>query len=167
MKTEKPLYPNPEYIEELVRIVNQSPYPVHMHMRLKSIGLDTATIELKAGGCHLQPYGILHGGVIATLIDTATFWSVYMRIPENDGLVNIDLKLNYLTPVKDGMLRAEGTAIRSGRSISYAESKVLNEKEELVAHGTSTLLTLPGKGLKISHKKFIPESFMKIYEKQV
>jgi uncharacterized protein (TIGR00369 family) len=155
MKKGIPLHPNPAYMKELIDVVNRSPYPVHMRMKLTSIGLDTATIELNLGVCHLQPYGIVHGGVLATLIDTATFWSVYMRIPEGDGLVNVDLKLNYLLPVDQGILRAEGKAIRSGKSIGYAESKVFNEKEELVAHGTSTLLTLPGKGLKMRHQKFI------------
>ncbi len=148
--------PNPEYIRELLKIVNASPFPVHMKMRLASIGLDTAVIELQSDRCHLQPYGILHGGVLATLVDTATFWSVYMRISENAGLVNIDLKLNYLKPVEKGLLRAEGRALRSGKSISYAEASVFNETGERVAHGTSTLMVLPGKGIPLENKKFIP-----------
>jgi len=151
------LNPNPEYIRELIGIVNTSPFPDHMSMRLSAIELDKAVIELRTGPCHLQPYGIVHGGVLATLIDTATFWAVYMRIPEESGLVNIDLKLNYLRPVESGLLIAEGRAIRSGNSISYAETNVLNEKRELVAHGTSTLMTLPGKGLKLRSRKFLGE----------
>ena len=93
--------------------------------------------------------------MIATVIDTATFWSVYMRLPEGAGLVNIDLKLNYLKPVENGRLIAEGRTIRSGNSISYAETSVLNEKRELIAHGTSTLMTLPGKGLHLNSRKFL------------
>jgi uncharacterized protein (TIGR00369 family) len=151
------LNPNPEYIRELIEIVNTSPYPKHMSMRLVLIALDKAVIELKTGRCHLQPYGIVHGGVIATMIDTATFWSVYMRLPEGAGLVNIDLKLNYLKPVENGQLIAEGRTIRSGNSISYAETSVLNEKRELIAHGTSTLMTLPGKGLHLNSRKFLDD----------
>ena len=151
------LNPNPEYIRELIEIVNTSPFPDHMSMRLTSIALDRAVIELKTGRCHLQPYGIVHGGVLATLVDTATFWSVYMRLPEGAGLVNIDLKLNYLKPVENGILIAEGRAIRTGNSISYAETAVLNENRELVAHGTSTLMTLPGKGLQLNSPKFLEE----------
>jgi uncharacterized protein (TIGR00369 family) len=147
--------PNPEYIRELVEIVNTSPFPEHMSMRLLSIGLDTAVIELKTANCHLQPYGNVHGGVLATLIDTATFWSVFFRIPEDAGLVNIDLKLNYLKPVKNGLLIAEGRAIRSGNTICYAESSVLNANRDIVAHGTSTLMIMPGKGLKMKSRKFL------------
>jgi uncharacterized protein (TIGR00369 family) len=147
--------PNPEYIRELVEIVNTSPFPEHMSMRLISIGLDKAVIELKTANYHLQPYGNVHGGVLATLIDTATFWSVFFRIPEDAGLVNIDLKLNYLKPVKNGLLIAEGRAIRSGNTICYAESSVLNANRDIVAHGTSTLMIMPGKGLKMRSHKFL------------
>ena len=149
------LKPNPEYSREIYSVVNSSPYPSHMSMRLIFLELDRATVELEIGNCHLQPYGIVHCGVISTLIDTATFWSVFMRIPEDCGLVNIDLKLNYLQAVACGKLITEGYAIRSGRSISYAEAKVFNEDQELIAHGTSTLKILPGKGLKTKVKKFL------------
>lgn len=146
--------PNPEYIRELVETINTSPFPEHMAMRLAAIDVDRAVIELRTAHCHLQAYGIVHGGVLATLIDTATFWSVYLRIPEDAGLVNIDLKLNYLQPVAIGLLTAEGRAIRSGSKICYAESEVWSIDRELVAHGTSTLMILPGKGLKMRSPKF-------------
>ena len=146
--------PNPKYIRELIQIVNSSLFPSHMSMRLTAIDIDTAEIEMDITPNHFQAYGIVHGGVLATLIDTATFWSVYMRIPEDAGLVNIDLKLNYLEPVKKNLL-AKGRAIRSGKSISYAEAYVLDTNENVVAHGTSSLMTLPGKGLIINAPKFL------------
>jgi uncharacterized protein (TIGR00369 family) len=146
---------NPEYIRELIATVNASPFPEHMAMRLSSIELDKAVLELRTAHCHLQAYGIVHGGVLATLIDTATFWAVYMRIPEDAGLVNVDLKLNYLKPVENGLLTAEGRAIRSGSTICYAESNVWNADRDIVAHGTSTLMIIPGKGLKMNSPKFL------------
>lgn len=154
-REEKMSTPNPEYTQELIHIVKTSPYPSHMAMRLAAIDIDSAQIVLDAGPCHLQPFGIVHGGVLATLIDTATFWAVFMRIPEDAGLVNIDLKLNYLRPVTGGRLTADGRAIRSGKSISYAEARVLDADGELLAHGTSTLMTLPGKGLNLKARKFV------------
>jgi uncharacterized protein (TIGR00369 family) len=157
MKKNRLLSPNPEYIRELIEVINASPFPDHMSMRLLEVALDSSVLELSTDRCHLQAFGIVHGGVLATLIDTATFWAVYMRIPEDAGLVNIDLKLNYLRPVENGLLIAEGRTIRSGKSISYAETNVLNEKRELIAHGTSTLMTLPGKGLKLHSRKFLGE----------
>lgn len=147
--------PNPAYIRELMETVNTSPYPEHMAMRLAGITIDAATIELNLARCHLQPFGIVHGGVLATLVDTATFWAAFMRIAETDGLVNVDLKLNYLRPVVDGRLTAEGRALQSGRTVSYAEAAVRDAAGALVAHGTSTLMTLPGKGLATKSAKFL------------
>lgn len=148
---------NPEFIKELMKRVSNSPFPKHMAMRLTSIDMDGAEVALDIAEFHLQPYGIVHGGVLATLIDTATFWAAFMRLPEDAGLVNVDLKLNYLKPVQSGMLKAAGRALRHGRSISYAEASVFDENDELVAHGTSTLMVLPGRGLALNAPKFIQE----------
>ena len=149
------LNPNPEYVSELLKIVNASPYPVHMRMEVSEIELDRAVVQLKTDRCHLQPFGNVHGGVLSTLIDTATFWAAFMRIPEESGLVNVDLKLNYLKAVQTGVLTAEGRTIHSGNLVSYAEATVYNESRQPVAHGASTLITLQGKGLKLLSRKFL------------
>ena len=148
--------PNPEYIKELQMIVEKSPFPKHMSMRLTKMDMGLATIELALSSVHLQPFGLVHGGVIATMIDTATFWAVYMNIPEDAGLVNVDLKLNYLRPVTKGKMKAEGRSIREGKTICYSEARVYDDLGSLIAHGTSTLLVLPGKGLKVKVRKFLP-----------
>lgn len=149
--------PNPEYVTRLKKLVKEAPYPSHMNMELAGIDMDTAVVELTLGEYHMQPFGIVHGGVLATMIDTATFWAAFLRLPDGDGLVNVDLKLNYLKAVEKGVLRAEGKCLRFGRSVSYAESSVVDEAGELVAHGTSTLMALPGKGLQVGVDKFLPE----------
>jgi uncharacterized protein (TIGR00369 family) len=148
--------PNPEYIKELQTIVAEAPFPKHMSMRLVEMDVGMATIELDLSMVHLQPFGLVHGGVIATIIDTATFWAVFMGIPEDAGLVNVDLKLNYLKSVTKGRLRAEGRSIREGKTICYSEARVYDELGSLTAHGTSTLMVLPGKGLRVRAKKFLP-----------
>ncbi len=145
---------NPDYVEELKTIVKQSPYPRHMNMVLDSIEMDRATIVLTLAQCHLQPFGIVHGGVVATMIDTATFWAAFLRLPEDAGLVNVDLKLNYLRPVTSGRLTAAGACLRAGKAICYSEAKVVDENDDLIAHGTSTLMVLPGKGLRLNAAKF-------------
>ncbi|MFZ0932032.1 MAG: PaaI family thioesterase [Syntrophobacteraceae bacterium] len=148
--------PNPEYIRELIEVANASPFFGHMAMRLSEVALDKAVLELKTDRCHLQPFGNVHGGVLATLIDAGTFWAGFMRIPEENGLVNIDLKLNYLKAIEDGLLLiVEGRSIHSGNLVSYAEATVYDESRQAIAHGTSTLITLRGKGLKLNSPKFL------------
>ncbi len=147
--------PNPAYIEELKITVKNSPYPKHMSMELDQIEIDGATIMIDLADNHLQPFGIVHGGVIATIIDTATFWAAFLRLPEDTGLVNVDLKLNYLAPAINGRLIATATCMRPGKSISYSEAKVVDDNDTLIAHGTSTLMALPGKGLSLTARKFL------------
>ena len=146
---------NPKFVSALKEVVNTSPYPHHMKMSLAEISFDHAQIDMELDKCHLQPYGIVHGGVIATLIDTATFWAGFLRLPEDAGLVNVDLKLNYLAPVVNGRLRAEGICIRPGKTISYAEARVFDQSETLIAHGTSSLMALPGKAMAMDQPKFL------------
>ena len=146
--------PNPEYFQALIEQVNNSPCPLHLGMQLVSIDLDRAQVALTAGHQHLQPFGILHGGVVSALIDTATFWSAFLRLPEDSGLVNIDLKLNYLRQIEAGSLIADGRCIKAGRTISYAEASVKDAEGTLVAHGTSTLMALPGRGINVGKIKF-------------
>lgn len=147
--------PNPAYISAIQDSVHKAPYPHLIGMTIAELAFDRARIELVLGERHMQPFGIVHGGVLATLIDTATFWAGYMRLPEDAGLVNVDLKLNYLKAVTGGRLRTEGRCLRAGRQLSYAEASVFDEAGELVAHGTSTLMALPGKGLKLGVAKFL------------
>jgi uncharacterized protein (TIGR00369 family) len=149
--------PNDDYINKLIEIVNTSPYPRHLRMQLVSISVDQAMVKLKTEQCHLQPFGIVHGGVLATLVDTATFWSVFLKLPEDAGLVNIDLKLNYLKSVSSGVMTAQGRCIRAGRSINYAEASIKDKEGNLIAHGTSTLMVLPGKGIRVGAKKFLDQ----------
>lgn len=147
--------PNPAYIKAVQDIVRDAPYLALIGLRLAALDFDRCRIELTLRNDHMQPFGIVHGGVLATLIDTATFWAAFMRLPQDAGLVNVDLKLNYLKAVVDGHLRAEGECLRAGRQISYTIASVYNDDGELVAHGTSTMMALPGKGLRIDIPKFL------------
>jgi uncharacterized protein (TIGR00369 family) len=149
--------PNDDYVNKLIDMVNTSPYPEHLRMQLASISVDQAVVKLNTEQCHLQPFGIVHGGVLATLIDTATFWSVFLRLSEDAGLVNIDLKLNYLKSISTGLMTAQGRCIRAGRTINYAEASVKDKEGNLIAHGTSTLMVLPGKGIRVGAKKFLDQ----------
>lgn len=147
--------PNPDYIKAVLDAVADSPYPKLIGLRIAALSIDRCRIELPLRHDHLQPFGIVHGGVIATLIDTATFWAAFMRLPEDSGLVNVDLKLNYLKAVVDGELRADGECLRAGRQISYTVASVYDARGELVAHGTSTMMALPGKGIRVGAPKFL------------
>jgi uncharacterized protein (TIGR00369 family) len=149
--------PNPAYMKAVQDIVHASPYPKLIGLTIGALEFDSCRIELTLRNDHMQPFGIVHGGVLATLIDTATFWAAFVRLPEDAGLVNVDLKLNYLKAVVSGHLRAEGRCLRAGRQISYTVASVYDDDNELIAHGTSTMMSLPGKGLQVGIPKFLAD----------
>ena len=147
--------PNPAHLEAVQRMVGEAPYPAHMRMTLDAIDLDTCEVRIALDRCHLQPYGIVHGGVIATALDTATFWAAYARLPADHGMVNIDLKLNYLSAISSGTIICEGRCVRPGRTINYCEAWARDESGKLIAHGTSSLMALRGKALSLAEPKFM------------
>lgn len=146
---------NPEYIQKVIDHTNNAPFPRHLPFTLESIDFDACKVRVDIEPFHMQPYGIVHGGVIAALIDTATFWAAFARIPEDAGMVNVDLKLNYLKAIKEGVLHAEGHCIRPGRTISYSDAWIRDQDGNVIAHGTSTIMTLPGQGFGFDVRKFL------------
>ena len=112
-------------------------------MRLVEAGIGFSLLEIDLDRKHLQPFGFVHGGVFASIIDAAAFWSLFYEIEDpNAGATTVDLKVNYLAPATEWKLIAKGRRIKLGRTLGYAEAAVTDESGKLLAHGTSTLMIL-------------------------
>ena len=140
--------PNPDYIKQINEIVNLCPYFELLSMKLVDVGIGYSVIEIDVAKKHLQPFGMVHGGVFASIIDAASFWSIYYGIEDQSvGLTTVDLKLNYLAPAASGKLIARGRQIKLGKTLGYADAEVSDETGKVLAHGSSTVIVLPGKGI--------------------
>ena len=143
--------PNPAYIEKINQMVNHCPYFELLSMKLQEVGPGYSMLQIDLARKHLQPFGVVHGGVFASIIDAAAFWAVFYEVEDaNTGVTTVDLKLNYLAPASPeatGRLIARGRRIKLGKTLAYADAEVTDESETLLAHGSSTLILLPGKGL--------------------
>ena len=152
---------NPEYIKRINQLINRSPYFELLSMRIKDVGLGFSILEIDLAEKHLQPFGLVHGGVFASIIDAAAFWALYHEIEDpNAGATTVDLKLNYLAPAAKGKLIAKGRQIKLGKSLGYADAEVSNGEGKVVAHGTSTLMVLPGKPLRADPP--LPNKFISV-----
>jgi len=141
---------NPAYQERLFALIDGAPFVRHMAMRITDLAWGRAVFEMGPAEFRLQPFGVVHGGNIATLIDTATFWACFLSMDsDDDGLASVDVNLNYLAPARLEALRCTGTLIKAGKTLSYAEAAVHTGDGRLIAHGTSTLMRLPGLGVKL------------------
>jgi uncharacterized protein (TIGR00369 family) len=141
---------NPAYIEQVNRLINNSPYFQLLSMKLVDVGPGFSLLEIDLDRKHLQPFGFVHGGVFASIIDAACFWAVFHGIEDpNASATTVDLKLNYLAPAASGKLIAKGRQIKLGRTLGYAEASVTDDAGKILAHGTSTLMILSDRPLAI------------------
>jgi uncharacterized protein (TIGR00369 family) len=149
---------NPAHVASVIKTVNGSPYFALLSMEIRSLDWGESHMEVRVQEKHLQPYGMVHGGVCASLVDAAAFWAVYPQTAEDIGLTTVEIKLNYLAPVSGGHLVARGKSIRVGKTICLGEASVEDDKGNLVAHGTSTMMVLDS--LKIQGQSHFPPKFL-------
>lgn len=91
---------------------------------------------------HLNPLGTIHGGWVATLLDSALGCSVHTMMPVGRAYTTAELSVNYvkgLTP-KVQRVRAEGKVIHCGRQLATAEARLFGPDGTLYAHATTTCL---------------------------
>lgn len=97
------------------------------------------------GEGHTNPLGTIHGGIAATMLDSAMGCAVHTTLPPGIGYTTAELKINYIramTP-RTGLVRAVGTVIHVGRQLAVAEGRLTGEDGRLYAHGTTTCLVFP------------------------
>jgi uncharacterized protein (TIGR00369 family) len=89
-----------------------------------------------------NPMGMVHGGAVCTLLDTAAACAMHTTLPEGVGYTSVEIKVNYLkaVTVASGPLTAVGTVVKAGSRIGFSEGKVTDASGNLVATATSTLL---------------------------
>ncbi|MBW1702065.1 MAG: PaaI family thioesterase [Deltaproteobacteria bacterium] len=149
---------NPAHVAAIAKTVNTCPYFTLLSMEIRSLDWGESRLEVTIQEKHLQPYGMVHGGVCASLADAAIYWAVYSGMEETVGLTTVEIKLNYLAPVSAGRLIAKGKCIKVGKSICLGEASVEDDKGNLVAHGTSTMMVLDS--LKIQDQSQVPPKFI-------
>ena len=88
--------------------------------------------------------GTVCGGVVCTLLDAAVGCAVHTTMPQGKGFTSLELKVNFLKPVRSssGVLTATGTVVKSGSRAAFTEGIVTDASGTLVATATSTLLII-------------------------
>jgi uncharacterized protein (TIGR00369 family) len=103
-----------------------------------------ARIELAADRRHANPMGTLHGGVLCDIADAAMGMAFAATLEEGETFTTLELKINFLRPVWNASLVAEGTVVQRGRTVGMTECSITDERGRLIARATSTCLTLRG-----------------------
>lgn len=109
--------------------------------RLVSIGDGEATFRATPDESVYNPIGMVHGGFLCTLLDSAAGCAIHTRLPAGTGYSTIEIKVSFLKAVRagDGAIEVVGQALRVGRQVAFAEARAFNARGELVGHATSSL----------------------------
>lgn len=94
---------------------------------------------------HLNGNGILHGGVVSILLDACMARAFFLGLPkeEMDTLkygVTVEMKINFLRTASSGYVYGLGTMVKRGRTTSYTEGELLDEKGNLLAKSSATMM---------------------------
>ena len=122
--------------------VNQ--IPIYGTLGMEVVTLEPGHSKLKLPFRHelTQPMGIMHGGAIAAIADSAVAVALIQMVPADTRFTTIELKINYLRPVSEGTLWAEGTILHAGRRTALGEVNLTNDAGKLVGKALATYMLI-------------------------
>jgi uncharacterized protein (TIGR00369 family) len=120
------------------------PIAVLLAMSLAEVSEGRVVFVAEPAEYHYNPLGTVHGGVIATLLDSAVGCAVQSMLPAGTSYTTLELKVNFLRPVTErtGNIYAEGKIIHVGGRIATAEGRLTDTEGKLYAHVTTTCIIL-------------------------
>lgn len=119
-----------------------NPFPQLLGLELDSVEPGRAKLSVEVDKKLLQLQGVMHGGAIATLIDTAVAFAILGSSGPHDRFTTVEMKVNYLSAITEGRVTAQATLIRDGRRIIVADCDVFDSKGKLAAKGLLTYIRL-------------------------
>ena len=149
---------NPDHIAAIQKTVNNCPYFSLLSIEVVSLEPGRSVLRMEVQEKHLQPYGMVHGGVYSSMIDAACFWAGYTEIEEPLGLTTVEMKLNYLAPASSGIFIAEGKVVKTGKTLCLSETTIAGQEGRLLAHGTATMMLL--ESLQFKGQSVLPQKFL-------
>jgi uncharacterized protein (TIGR00369 family) len=133
--------------------ISRPPVAALLGMGIESIAQGRATFGLDVGEHLYNPIGSVHGGIFATLLDSAMGCAVHSTLPVGKAYTTLELKVNFVKAltIETPRVRAEGEVISAGRRVATASGRLVGPDGTLFAHATTTCLVFdagatPGHG---------------------
>lgn len=121
--------------------VENSPFYLHMGLRVTGLGRGWATFEMMVGKRFWNVGGVVHGGALMSIADAAAGVSLATLLDRDERPVTIEGKLNFCSPVTEGIIEARGEVVKKGKLIAVCDVEV-TEGDRLVAKGISTYMVV-------------------------
>ncbi len=124
--------------ESIFEKFGKVPFVQLIGMELVELAIGEAKIRLDMRDELRQPYGLLHGGATASLIDTATAFAILGNLGDGEMASTVDLTIQYLRPHTEGAIICTAKVTRAGKRLLFVAAEVENEAGKLVATALST-----------------------------
>ena len=113
-----------------------------LNFGLEELGEGRAVFTVEPAEYHYNPLGVVHGGLAATLLDSAMGCAVHSALPAGAWYTTLEIKVNFVRPMsaETGLVRCEAKLVHLGGRTATAEGRVLDGGGKLYAHGTTTCL---------------------------
>ncbi len=120
----------------------QFPLRRFLGLEIEDVEPGRALARVEVTGDLLNPNGVVHGGVLFTMVDTAMGKAALSVLDEGQRCASVEVQLRFLRPVADGRLETVASVIRPGRKIIHLEARIHDGEGTLVASGTGTFVVI-------------------------
>jgi uncharacterized protein (TIGR00369 family) len=129
-----------KYLKKVRELTNRSPYYRLLKMEVLEIQKGKSIIQMPFRKKLTHPYGIVHGGAIASLADSAVAMALIGLVKPSDRITTIEFKINFFTSISQGKLTAQAKIIYKGSKTAVGDVEVSNEAGKLVAKVIATYM---------------------------
>jgi acyl-CoA thioesterase len=127
-----------KYLNKVRGVTNRSPFYQLLGMNVLEIQGGKCRIEMPFRKKLTHPYGIVHGGAIASLADSAVAMALISLVKPSDRITTIEFKINFFTPIRQGKLTAKAKIIHRGSKTAVGDVVVIDDEGKLVSKVTAT-----------------------------
>jgi len=115
-----------------------------MNFDLVEVSDGFAVFTVEPAEYHYNPIGVVHGGLAATLLDSAMGCAVHTTLPRGVVYTTLEVKVNFVRALtmQTGLVRCEAKVIHTGARTATAEARLIDTSGKLYAHGTTTCLVI-------------------------
>ena len=131
-----------EQIERIQKALASVPFAKLLGIELETVAPGTATLSLQITNDLKQNNGVVHGGAIASLIDSATAFAIISVLPPDEKATTADLTISYLIPLKEGRAHSTARVLRAGRRLIVVSAELVDDAGKLIATALTTYIKI-------------------------
>lgn len=129
-------------LRRIRKAVDTVPFAKLLGIELDDVSRGTATLGINVRDELKQNHGVVHGGVVASLIDTATAFAIISLLAPGERVTTVDLTITYLRPLTEGRVTAVAKVLRAGRRLLVVSAEVFGKDKKLATTALSTYIKL-------------------------